>query len=493
MLFEKITAEQAGLSSKDVESLLRFYERNGIVMHSLLLMKGDKLFGEYYWAPFTQEYCHRMYSQTKSYVGVAIGLLIDEGKISLDDKLVDFFPEKIDMEIHPYLKDQTIKEMLTMTTCHEEGGWFWSPDPDRIHQYLTGDINPQPSGTRWRYDSAGSLVLGAIVEKITGKSLFDYMDEKIFKHLGTFKTARILTVPTGNAWADSALLCTSRDMMSFGRFVMNYGKWEGKQLMSEQYLRDATSAVVGNADNSFSMYESYGYGYQIWRHRHGFSFNGLGAQFTFCCPDEDVIMVMTGDNCGYGAAANSILYAGLEEFIINRIQKDSLPADQSAVDSLNEFTKDLKIPVCIGEKYMPLQEKINGVEYIFDENPKFKKFSLEFDGNGAGQLNYVNAQGEKTLKFKMCENEFTKFPQLGYFNEVCKIKTTDGYMRDVAVSAGWLDQSRLMIRVQITDHYTGNMSMIFSFKDDYAVMSIEKTAENSFGEYPGVFVAKKVK
>ena len=129
---------------------------------------------------------------------------------------------------------------------------------------------------------------------------------------------------------------------------------------------------------------------------------------------------------------------------------------------------------------------------VFEENVKgFKKFSLHFEENGECKLKYENPQGEKTLEFKMGENKFTKFPQLGYFDKVCKIKTTNGYMRAVAVSGGWLDKSRLMLRVQITDYYTGNMSMIFSFKGDYAVMSIEKTAENSFNEYPGVFVAKK--
>ena len=488
MLFEKITPEQAGISSQNVERLIRFYERNGLAMHSLLFMKGDKLFGEYYWAPFTADYCHRMYSQTKSYVGVAIGLLLEDGKITLDDVVADHLKCRIDSEIHPYSKKQTIRDMLLMTTNHQQELWFSTPDMDRTHQYFCTDEITRPSGTRWAYDSAGSQVLGTLVEVVTGKSLFDYMYERIFKHLGTFKTARILKSSNGDAWADSALLCTPRDMMSFARFVMNYGKWEGKQLMSESYLKEATSAVVSNANTSFRKYNAYGYGYQIWRHRHGFSFNGLGAQFTFCCPEQDLIMVMTADNCGYGAEANSIIYTGFEEFIINQIGDKELPTDEKALNSLKEYTKDLKIPVCMGEKYMPMQDKINGVEYIFEENPRFKKFKLEFDGEGAGKLYYENAQGEKVLKFKVGENEFTKFPQLGYVNEYCKIKTTDGYMRDVAVSGGWLDQSRFMLRVQIVDHYPGNMSMIFNFKDDYAVMCVEKTAENSFNEYPGQFV-----
>lgn len=495
MLFEKITPEQAGVSSKNVEKLINFYQRNGLATHSLLLMKGDKLFGEYYWAPYTQDGIHRMYSQTKSYVGVAIGLLLEDGKINLDDAVSSYFPNRIDTELNPYVKEQTIREMLTMTTsCYGSGPWFSSPDPDRVHQYFNTNEyskHTRPAGTRWQYDSAGSQVLCSLVEQITGKSLYDYMNERIFKHLGTFKTATILKTTNGESWGDSALCCTSRDMISFARFVMNYGKWNGKQLMSEEYLREATSAVVSNADISFPLCKSYGYGYQIWRHAHGFSFNGLGAQFTYCCPEQDLIMVMTADNCGYGAAANSLIYAGFEEFIINQIG-EPLPEDKASEESLAEATKDLKIPACMGKKYAPIQDQINGVEYEFNENAKgFKKFSLEFDGNGGGKLNYVNAQGEKTLSFKMCENEITKFPQLGYVYEVCKIRTTNGYMRKVASSGGWLDNSRFMLRVQILDLYPGNMSMIFNFKGDYCVMVVEKTAENTFDEYPGEFVAKR--
>ena len=492
-MFKNVTPEQVGLSSKNVEKLLRFYERNGVVLHSLLLLKGNDLFAEYYWAPYTADTCHRMYSQTKSYVGVAIGLLEEEGKLNLDDKILDYFPEKIDGEVSPYLKEQTIREMLMMTTCHVSDSWFFTPDPDRVHEYVNAGANPHPSGTKWRYDSAGSHFLGVLVEKLSGKTLFDYLDDKIFKHLGTFKTARILKTPNGDSWGDSALLCTSRDMMSFARFVMNYGTWNGKRLMNEKYLKDATSALVSNQDVSFWRYNSYGYGYQIWRHRNGFSFNGMGAQFTIAAPEKDVILVMTADNVGY-QIANGLIFAGFEEFILNGLDEGAPQVDEKAYASLCEYTTDLKIPGSMGVEYMPIQDQVNGVKYVFDENIKgFKSFSLEFDGKGGGVFNYENPQGENKLPFKMLENAFVKFPQLGYSDEYGGVKTTNGFLHDVAVSAGWLDQSRMMIRVQITDHYPGNMSFIFNFKGDYAVMCVEKVAENVFNEFPGEFIGRKVK
>lgn len=491
MLFDKITPEQAGLSSESLLRGIKFLENNGINLHSLLLMKGDKLFGEYYWAPFDKDFCHRMYSETKSFVGVAIGLLIEEGKLSLEDKVADFFPEKIDGELPQVLKEQTVRDMLNMRTCGHYPYWFTSGDPDRTHMYLNKNSAHRPSGTTWEYDSTGSQVLGNLVEKLSGQSLFDYLNDKIFKHLGTFKNATILKTPNGDSWGDSALICTSRDMISFGRFMLNYGEWYGKRLMNERYLKDATSPLVSNVVSAFRSYNSYGYGYQIWMHKHGFSFNGMCSQFMIAYPEQDVIIVTTADNVGYTPTANALMFSAFEEFVINQISKEPLPENKKALDKLNEFTKDLKLQGCWGNKTSPNMDRYNGVEYVFDKNDKgFKTFKLTFNGDG-GVLYYENAQGKKELPFKMNENCFTTFPQFGYSNLVGGVKTTDGFTYKCATSGGWIDDDKFMLRVQIIDIYFGNMTMTFGFKGEYCVVNITKTAENFLDEYPGEFITKR--
>ena len=235
-MFEKITPEQAGISSAQVAAYIEMLERRGMATHSILMMKGDQIFAEYYWEPFHKDFCHRMYSQTKSYVGIAIGLLLDDGKLSLDDKISKFFPEKIDTELPWQMGEQTVRQMLTMTTCGHCKSWFKETDPDRTHFYFQPRESYRPAGTIWEYDSAGSQVLANLVEKLSGQSMFDFMNERIFKHLGTFQTAEILKTPNGDSWGDSALVCTTRDMASFGRLLMKGGKWNGKQLISEDYV-----------------------------------------------------------------------------------------------------------------------------------------------------------------------------------------------------------------------------------------------------------------
>ena len=494
-MFEKITPEQAGISSKQISKFLSRCYRNGLTMHSVLMMKGEKLFAEYYWAPFHKDFNHRMYSQTKSYVSVAIGLLEEEGKLDLDTPIATFFPEKIERELPRYLAAQTVREMLTMTTCGATAGWFTVRDPDRTHLYFATSNSHHPAGTFWQYDSPGSQVLSNLVEKLSGMTLFDYLNEKIFKHLGTFQNATILKTPNGDSWGDSALICTSRDMMSFGRFVMNYGTWNGKRLMNEAYLRAATAKQVSNNVAGFELYNSHGYGYQIWRtEQNGFSFHGMGGQFTVCLPDKDFIFVCTGDNQGYQKYQQALFSAMFEE-IVDYIGEDSIPDDPVAYGALETETAALTLRSVNGDLTSPTRDRIDGKKYICYEmpnQPKFKWFSFHFFEDKPCEFRYENPQGEKTIYFGMGKNAFAKFPQLGYSNEYGTERTTDGFMYDCAASAAWVDPTRLLMRVQIIDRYFGNMYAHFAFKDDEVGVWMTASAEDFLGEYKGIITAKQV-
>ena len=135
MLFDKITPEEAGIESRYIADYVSVLERHGMTTHSLLMMKGEKIFAEYSWAPFHRDFLHRMYSQTKSYVSIAIGLLMDEGKVSLDAPIVSYFPDKIRRELSEYLEKQTVRDMLMMETAVRPPYWFGTANPDRTDEY----------------------------------------------------------------------------------------------------------------------------------------------------------------------------------------------------------------------------------------------------------------------------------------------------------------------------------------------------------------------
>ena len=491
-MFEKITPEQAGVSSNAVAKYISLMERRGIALHSVLMLKDGKLFCEAYWKPFDKDFCHRMYSQTKSFVGVAIGLLLEEGKLSLDDKIVDHFPEKIDGEILKYRKDLTIREMLTMSTAGGPVSWFTAEDPDRTHLYLNNQRFSHPSGTLWAYDSAGSQVLSSLVEKLAGKSLLDYMKEKLFNKMGTFQTATVLKTPNGDSWGDSAMVCTPRDMASFGQLVMNYGTWEGERLMSEEYLKEATSAVVDNRENCHYAVYHQGYGYQIWRVAgNGFAFVGMGNQLTVCYPEKGLMLVTTADCQGAGDTPRELIIGAFEDLIKDEAKAEALPENKEAQAKLNELINGLKLYCVKGMEDSPFRAELDGQEYVCEENAMgITKFSFHFNGD-KGEFRYTNAQGDKVIPFGINHNVFGKFPQLGYSDEYGTIPTTNGFMYDDAVSFAWYSEKKIAMYVQIIDRYFGNLNMMFGFKGDEAWVIFSKTAEYFLTEYQGGIIAKK--
>lgn len=493
-MFQTVTPESVGVSSASIRSFLRFLKRSGINMHSLLMLRGDRIFAEYYWAPFTKDFHHRMYSQTKSYVSIAIGLLEEEGKLKLSDRIVDLFPEKMTGEASEFLKEQTVEDMLTMRTGVEKGDWWFSdPDRDKTRVYLRQPSEAYPSGTLFQYDSPGSSVLTELVDKLAGKPMLKYLQEKLFSKMGAFRDAGMIKTPNGVSWGASGLLCTTRDLAAMGRLLMNGGTWKGQRLMNECYIRKATSRIADNTLVKDSNHVfCHGYGYQIWKtEQDGFAFSGLGGQLTVALPDRDFLFVCTGDNQGYSSASDLTVNA-LFHLITDEMQDGPIPVEEKEVKALADVVSGLEIMHLDNLCTENIAMQIHGKRYICRENPMgILEFTFYFR-EGGGEFHYINAQGEKVLPFGLGENVFCKFPQLGYSNELAGLHDgSSDFKYDAAVSAGWMEKSKLTLWVQIIDKYFGNMTAEFSFKEDLAAVRMRKTAEDFLEEYQGQLCAKR--
>lgn len=490
-MFNIISPEKAGISSKYVFKFIKTLERRGLAMHSVLMMRGNDIFAEYYWKPFDKDFCHRMYSQTKSFVSIAVGLLEQDGVLTLDDKICEHFPEKIDSTTPEFLSFLTIKQMLMMETVGTSPYWFYDDDHDRTHLYLNRNTSDHPAGTLWEYDSPASQVLSALVEKLSGMSLFDFLNERIFKKLGTFKTARILKTKNDDSFGDSAMLCTTRDVASFARFVMNKGVWNGEQILNENYINTATARLVDNAITGFGGVYTKGYGYQIWRVENGFSFNGMGCQMTVCIPNKDFIFTCTADNQGYEGSKDLILTA-LYEIILDNLGDTDLEENSEFSAECNKLKANLKLVHMKGNAFSSASEKFIGKTYeCFENECQIKRFRIDLTSADEGVLSYTNAQGNKKLPFGICKNVFTKFPQYGYSTEHAGLENKEAYLYDCAVSAVWAEEEKLQIRAQIIDDYMGNLLMTFCFKDDICYISMIKNAEAFLDEYRGRILAKR--
>ena len=471
--------EKAGVNPAYVERFLSATAAQGINFHSVLMMRGNNLFFEKYWEPFHKDFCHRMYSVTKSFVGVAVGCLVDEGRVSLDDPIVQYFPDKLPDEVHPLLKKQTIRDMLTMRTCFAETKYWFQPHvTDRLRFYFAKPVR-KPSGTIFDYDSDGSHVLGTLVERVTGLSLLEYLKEKVLNKIGGFEEAKILKTPDGTPWADSAMICTPRALMNFARFVMNYGTWNGERLLSEEYLRNATTRQTDNNVDGSVLYDLHGYGYQIYMNDMGFSFEGMGGQFAICAPDKDFIFVCTADT----QLSSLIDYPNIFREVGRLLQ--TLDDGEERIEPF-DLDAPLSLSIARGEAHSPFEKLISGKTYRMAPNPMgIQWMRLEFEDDG-GVLTYENEQGEKKLPFGMKSNWFGPFPQAGYSHEYGNVHVVDDFRYHCAVSAGWIEPEKLQIYVQIIDEYFGRLVMTLGFAGPETIgVCMVKTAEDFLNEYQG--------
>ncbi len=487
-MFLKSTPESVGISSQQILKYLKIINSRGLASHSVLIARGDKLICEAYWKPFNRSVKHRMYSQTKSYVGIAVRLLADDGKISLDDKIISYFPDKLPQKIHPYLEKLTIRNMLMMRTCFDEYdvSWFRSGTDDRVKFYFSQKPAVYP-GTQYRYDSNGSFVLGALVERVSGKCFLDYLREKCLDEIGFSKSAYCLKCPGGHSWADSALICTPIDMLSFGRLVGCFGKWNGRQIIPEHIIRDALEDESDCMTNGYHSFDNCGYMSQLWRfYGNAFGFNGMHDQLTFYDPDTDITFTCTSGNYRTPSSREILVSYAFSEIV--ETAGEPLKEDECAYAELESYINNLTLVTAFGAEKSPLEKEINGKLFIAEENKMgISEFSFSFGDEC--QFKYKNAQGEKTISFGRKENIFQPFPQTGYSDKIGG-QSCEGHTYECACSAAWGTENQLKILVQIIDVYIGTLYINFSYKDGHGRIKMIGDAENFLGEYNGTINAQ---
>lgn len=477
---------ECGISSKNIEKFIRSIEDRKLFTHDVLIAKGDSIIFEKYWAPFDENFLHRQYSVTKSIVALAIGFCEQDGLVELDAPISRYFPKESASAKCDLIKNQTVREMLTMTTSLLPEHWIKARCKDRVQFYFDNSSleNRRPSGTINQYDSSGSFILGALVERVTGKTFMEYMREKCFDKIGVSREATCLKCPGGHSWGDSALLCTARDLLRMARFTMNMGKWNGEQLLNEKFVKDATSNLVDVDSDFVYEFNTLGYGYYIWiTYDNSFFFNGMGAQIAVCVPDKDLILIYNADNQGNNATSKKNVIDAFFEMIVRA--EHNTENEEADAASLAEYTKDLKLRAIDGSKSSPLTERISGKTFTLRENPmciKWLRFNFTDD---VCTLDYENATGEKTIKFGMGKNVFDVFPEEGY-SDLVGAEYAAGHFYKAATAGAWVRENTLGIHVQVIDKYFGRLCMRFAFKDENTIgIQMVPFAEGFFTEYSG--------
>lgn len=464
-----ITPEQGGISSASIERFINELNAHGFAMHSVLLARGGKILYEGYWKPFSADRLHRMNSVTKSFVGIAVGLLIEDGLLSLDDKVAKFFPDSLPANMRAELGEQTVRDMLCMRTCITPAGEHWVRDgvPDRTRAYFQATPS-RPANTLFFYDTTASFLLARIVKDLTGMPFLELLRKRVLSKIGFSEDAVCIKGNDGYSWADSGLLCTTRDLFRFAEFLRLGGVWKGERLMSEEYVKAATARQTASNPSGWDSYSTFGYGYQIWKTwDDGFAFFGMGDQIMICLPQRELIFVCTADNQGC-AFSRALILDAFDRNIRQTVADAPIPEDAKAQASLRLCTDALSLVSLRGAHTSPTSDAINEKTVMLRENPMGLRWCrFCFDASG-GRMEYENATGVKSLPFGFGENVLSRFPEEGYPDMDIRAFTPDSYY-PCATSAAWQDERTLAIKCFMIGKHLGALYITVGFRPDGTV------------------------
>jgi CubicO group peptidase (beta-lactamase class C family) len=213
-----------------------------------MLLRHDRLVAQTWWKPFKPEYKHELFSASKSFTSVAIGIAQSEGYFKLDDKLVSFFPEKMTEKVSERMRQVTLRNLLTMASGHESCPLLrLHPQKDWVQGFLESELVYDP-GTRFVYNSAATYMLAAVLRKTTGQNVIDFLQERLFLPLG-IRAEKWDSCPMGTNIGGWGFWLKTEDLLRFGRLLLNNGNWNGKQLIPADYVKEATRFQIDNSTN----------------------------------------------------------------------------------------------------------------------------------------------------------------------------------------------------------------------------------------------------
>lgn len=336
---EEDTPENQGISSSFLAAFLQeLADEPTLNMHSVLILRHGKLLCRAAFGAQRTDLPKQTYSACKSITSLAVGLAMDDGLLHPDDKLVELFAEECGSVNRQLLRGLTLSHLLTMTAPIPFNEAASMTTEDWVNGYLGSPRLSEP-GKKFYYNSLNTYMLAAAVTKVTGRSLTDYLDERIFRHMG-IADYYWETCPKGIVKGGWGLYMLPEDLAKLGILVQNGGVWNGRQLISRQYLDSAvhTWAVAPES------YGDFNYGWQIWvgRKANTFLFNGMLGQNVLCFRDNDVILVSHAGNDE--SFQQSKYFSIAQKYFLPALSSEPLPKDPSSERLLKKYLRSVSAP-----------------------------------------------------------------------------------------------------------------------------------------------------
>ena len=394
---DRATPESVGIPSNVILEWVDELERIAPDSHSLMIVRHGRVVAEGWWAPNAPELPQTLFSVSKSFTSTAVGMAIAEGHFGLDDPVVSFFPTETPAQVSPNLAAMKVRHLLAMCTGHDVETVDRATVGEGTHAVRDFLALPvaDPPGTHFVYNTAGTYMLSAIIQKQTGLKLVDYLRPRLFEPLGienpTWEQDR-----SGVNMGGFGLRVRTEDIARLGQLYLQKGVWGGKRLISAEWVESATSVQIANGPNENPDW-TQGYGYQFWRGRHdSFRADGAFGQYCVVVPAQDLVIAMTA-----GTGPMHRVLDSLWSIVLPGLQPTPIPEDPAAYEALKQRLAGLRLIPRLGAASSALEASLNGAEFTFDANP-FGWRSLRFEftsSEGALAIFEEGARRPRRLRF----------------------------------------------------------------------------------------------
>lgn len=425
--------EKQGVSSSAVLGFVEKADAKLDSLHSFMLVRHGQVVAEGWWAPYNPESRHELYSLSKSFTSTAVGIAIGEGKLSLDDVVVETFKEDAPSEISANLKSMRLRDLLRMSAGHQKEV---SSSADVISP-KTFMANPVPfkPGTHFLYNTPATFMASAMVHKATGQSTLEYLKPRLFDPLGIVEPTWD-TNSQGVSLGGYGLNLRTEDIAKFGQLYLQKGNWHGKQLVPASWVAEATSLQTSNGSNPKSDWDQ-GYGYQFWRCRNN-AYRGDGAfgQYCIVMPEQDTVIAITSGLGDMQAVLNLVW-----DEILPGLHTTALPEDSESQKKLESKMKSLTIRKPSGSATSPTLKEVAGKVYEFPENPQKIETLVVESGEKPEDVTLLVKMDGKEHRVACSGSEWKR-------GEIAIPRFT---RKSAAASAAWEDEKTLVIRAVMVE------------------------------------------
>lgn len=362
-------------------------------LHGFILLRHGKVAAESWWHPYGPSLPHMLFSLSKSFTSTAVGFAVTEGRLSVDSPVLSFFPGDAPATVSENLAAMRVRHLLTMSTGHDTdatGAATSDPDGNWVRGFLADPVTHVP-GTHFVYNSAATYMLSAIVQKLTGMTVLDYLTPRLFQPLGIVG-ATWEKCPKGINTGGWGLSIKTEDIARFGQMLLHKGQWQGHLVVPAAWLEQATSKQISNGTDPNSDW-AQGYGYQFWRCRHG-AFRGDGAfgQYCLVMPEQDAVLAVNSGVGDMGAILNAVwdhLLPGM---------KDASVAEAKSEDDLKRKLAQQSVTAPAGAAETATAKRVSGRVWRFGDNPlKIETVTVTF-GQARCRMVMHDSAGDHTVE-----------------------------------------------------------------------------------------------